>query len=62
MFVMFRFELKLSVTISIWVTCYMLHGASLTAWACASVTPQGYQVCDVSEPEPGRVQWNQAGN
>ena len=29
MFVMFRFELKLSVTISNWVTSYTLHGVGL---------------------------------
>ena len=28
MFVMFRFELKLSVTISIWVTSYMVQALS----------------------------------
>ena len=58
MFVMFRFELKLSVTISNWVTSYMLHGASLSP-ECGPVLARLLKAtkCGAgagqSSPEPG---------
>ena len=61
MFVMFRFELKLSVTISNWVTSYMLHGASLPSVGLCGRDSSRLPSA-VSEPELGRVHPNQAGN
>ena len=55
MFVMFRFELKLSVTISNWVTSYTLHGVGL-CWRDSSRLPSVIRVgagAGQSSLEPG---------